>query len=138
VWFNPATFDDAVAVCATCSGQARCLEIALGYERNLVAGSRWGVWGGLTPEERSSLDRANRTCADGECSRTWAYMRSQARTGDRRADARPSRLIADADDPRHGTAAGYTAHRRAGVPPCTACREAANRAKLAYAKGQVP
>ena len=28
------------------------------------------------------------------------------------------------DDPRHGTPRGYSAHRRAGVPYCDACREA--------------
>jgi len=150
VWFDSETFEDAVAVCATCPGKARCLEIALGRERNLVAGSRWGVWGGLTPEERFQADRATRTCAvcgnhvrwghnvhDGECSRTWAYMKAQAKTGNMRAGARPSHLIADADDPRHGTMAGHTAHRRAGVPLCADCREAGNRAKLAYAKGQI-
>ena len=31
------------------------------------------------------------------------------------------------DDPRHGTMAGYTAHRRAGEQPCLTCYDAENR-----------
>jgi hypothetical protein len=31
------------------------------------------------------------------------------------------------DDPRHGTRPGYDAHRRAGVPACPACTDAAAR-----------
>ena len=30
----------------------------------------------------------------------------------------------EADDPRHGTYAGYTQHKRWRVPPCDACRNA--------------
>ena len=31
------------------------------------------------------------------------------------------------DDPRHGTTAGYAAHRRNGTPICDPCRAANNR-----------
>lgn len=37
-----------------------------------------------------------------------------------------------ADDPRHGTVAGYNAHRRANFPICDACR----RAKMRYEKAR--
>ncbi len=35
-----------------------------------------------------------------------------------------------ADDPRHGTERGYTAHRRAGSHPCDACKEAHRRRNI--------
>lgn len=41
--------DDAKRVCATCSVQEECLEFAI------AAGERFGVWGGLDPQERRSL-----------------------------------------------------------------------------------
>jgi WhiB family redox-sensing transcriptional regulator len=41
--------DEAKAVCASCLVQDPCLEAAL------VAGETFGVWGGLTPQERRSL-----------------------------------------------------------------------------------
>lgn len=150
LWFDPDLTDEAKDICDACPAKARCLVIALAQEVNLAGSSRWGVWGGLTPDERFEIERANRSCAvcgkhvrwnrntcGGECARTLAYMKAQAKKGHVRAGARPSHLIADADDPRHGTIAGYTAHRRADVPMCNDCRKAGNRAKLAYAKGQV-
>ena len=41
--------------------------------------------------------------------------------------ARPRRLIADPDDPRHGKVAGNRAHIFADVPMCDPCRLAINR-----------
>jgi len=41
--------DEAKAVCALCEVREPCLEAAL------VAGETFGVWGGLTPQERRSL-----------------------------------------------------------------------------------
>jgi WhiB family transcriptional regulator, redox-sensing transcriptional regulator len=41
--------DDAKAVCLTCSVRERCLEFAL------AAGERFGIWGGMTPQERRYL-----------------------------------------------------------------------------------
>lgn len=40
----------AVALCAACPVAAQCLEYALGFERGRAG--RWGVWGGMTPDER--------------------------------------------------------------------------------------
>jgi WhiB family redox-sensing transcriptional regulator len=40
---------EAKAVCALCDVREPCLEAAL------VAGETFGVWGGLTPQERRSL-----------------------------------------------------------------------------------
>ena len=41
--------DDAKAVCWSCTVREPCLEFAI------EAGERFGVWGGLTPQERRSL-----------------------------------------------------------------------------------
>jgi len=41
--------DEAKAVCSMCSVQDACLEFAIS------AGERFGVWGGLTPQERQAL-----------------------------------------------------------------------------------
>ncbi len=38
-------------------------------------------------------------------------------------------------DPRHGTVAGYTAHKRSKVPPCDDCRAANRRAVWNQRKG---
>ena len=40
---------DAKAVCQTCAVKEPCLEFAL------IAGERFGIWGGLTSQERRSL-----------------------------------------------------------------------------------
>jgi len=51
VFFPPVEqeSDDAKRVCAACSVQEDCLEFAIS------AGERFGVWGGLDPQERRSL-----------------------------------------------------------------------------------
>ena len=41
--------EDAKTVCQACLVREQCLEFAIG------AGERFGVWGGLTPQERRSL-----------------------------------------------------------------------------------
>ena len=41
--------DEAKAVCATCDVREPCLEFAI------QAGEHFGVWGGLTPQERRSV-----------------------------------------------------------------------------------
>ena len=41
--------DDAKSVCDACSVKDPCLEFAI------TAGERFGIWGGLTPQERRSL-----------------------------------------------------------------------------------
>jgi WhiB family redox-sensing transcriptional regulator len=51
MFFPPAEqeADDAKSVCETCSVKDPCLEFAI------TAGERFGIWGGLTPQERRSL-----------------------------------------------------------------------------------
>jgi WhiB family redox-sensing transcriptional regulator len=55
--------DDAKAVCSSCSVAEPCLESAL------IAGERFGVWGGLTPQERRSLMAKRRARARAEANR---------------------------------------------------------------------
>ena len=62
LFFPPAEqeADDAKAVCATCEVRQPCLEFAI------AAGERFGVWGGLTPQERRSLVAKRRSRARAE------------------------------------------------------------------------
>ncbi|MGH2756255.1 MAG: WhiB family transcriptional regulator [Actinomycetota bacterium] len=55
--------DDAKAVCTECMVKEPCLESAL------AAGERFGVWGGLTPQERRSLVAKRRARARAEANR---------------------------------------------------------------------
>jgi WhiB family redox-sensing transcriptional regulator len=64
IFFPTGSTGDAVpmiraakAVCATCPVRARCLEFALTSRQD------FGVWGGLTEEERRSLRRARQRAA---------------------------------------------------------------------------
>ena len=64
VFFPPAEqeADEAKAICETCAVREPCLEYALESDE------RFGVWGGLTPEERRALilrrrNRARATAA---------------------------------------------------------------------------
>jgi WhiB family redox-sensing transcriptional regulator len=41
------------AVCAGCPVRLQCLDYALSFET--CDANRWGIWGGLTPRQRSSL-----------------------------------------------------------------------------------
>ncbi|MGH2806655.1 MAG: WhiB family transcriptional regulator [Actinomycetota bacterium] len=62
LFFPPAEqeADDAKAICATCEVRQPCLEFAI------AAGERFGVWGGLTPQERRSLIAKRRSRARAE------------------------------------------------------------------------
>ena len=59
LFFPPAEqeADDAKAVCAMCEVRQPCLEFSI------TAGERFGVWGGLTPQERRSLVAKRRSRA---------------------------------------------------------------------------
>ncbi|MFE9256697.1 WhiB family transcriptional regulator [Streptomyces sp. NPDC006879] len=48
---------DAKRLCAACEGRAACLEYALNNDE------RFGVWGGLSEQERSALRRPDRQSA---------------------------------------------------------------------------
>jgi WhiB family redox-sensing transcriptional regulator len=52
--------EEAKAMCAICEVRQTCLEFAL------AAGERFGVWGGLTPQERRSLIAKRRSRARAE------------------------------------------------------------------------
>lgn len=49
---------DQVALqrCSTCPVTEQCLKAALAFERGQDS-MRFGIWGGLTPEERARIDR---------------------------------------------------------------------------------
>jgi WhiB family redox-sensing transcriptional regulator len=51
---------DAKAICQTCSVKEPCLEFAL------LAGERFGIWGGLTSQERRSLAAKRRKARLGQ------------------------------------------------------------------------
>lgn len=54
----------ALAICATCPVQQACLDDALREERH-TSGGRYGVRGGMTAEQRSTLARQPRTDSGG-------------------------------------------------------------------------
>ena len=62
VFFPPAEqeADDAKAVCAMCEVRQPCLEFAI------AASERFGIWGGLTSQERRSLVAKRRSRAAAE------------------------------------------------------------------------
>ena len=59
LFFPPAEqeADEAKAVCHTCAVREPCLEFAI------AAGERFGIWGGLTSQERRSLVAKRRSRA---------------------------------------------------------------------------
>jgi WhiB family transcriptional regulator, redox-sensing transcriptional regulator len=59
LFFPPAEqeADEAKEICATCAVRQPCLEAAL------VAGERFGIWGGLNTQERRSLAARRRRSA---------------------------------------------------------------------------
>lgn len=88
--------------CARCPLQLReeCLELALKTEGNASATSRFGVFGGLDPDERHALSR------------------------ERKEERTESPHTAG-----HGTQARSRAHRRAGETPCGPCLAAETEAQ---------
>ena len=48
--------DEAKAICSLCRVRKECLEIALRLEGRLSRSGRYGIWGGLTPDERAELE----------------------------------------------------------------------------------
>lgn len=55
-----AAADEAKAVCDGCPVRRQCLDYALRIEGGAEAGSRAGIWGGLTPRERHAIHRQQR------------------------------------------------------------------------------
>lgn len=58
--FYPARRDRvdqrAITTCRTCPVAADCLDVAMRDETGLPGDYRYGIWGGLTPDERAALD----------------------------------------------------------------------------------
>lgn len=66
----------AKRVCSACPVRTECLEYALEHDE------RWGVWGGLSVEERERVqrERAPRERRPGYC-RKGLHLRTEANTG---------------------------------------------------------
>ena len=46
----------AIRICGDCPVQAQCLNAAMRREQGMGRKSRFGIWGGLTPTQRATLD----------------------------------------------------------------------------------
>lgn len=92
------TVAEAKRICGPCPVREKCLTEGMNAE---PAGSRYGIFGGLTPDERTALA--------GE----------RPKTGRPAGKRRPREHLSPC-----GTTAAYRRHQRWGEQPCTACREA--------------
>ncbi len=61
LFFTPGYEQAAIRVCEQCPIREQCLAEAMSVERPSL---RFGVFGGLTPEQRTELWRTTRACAD--------------------------------------------------------------------------
>lgn len=109
----PAQVEQAKAVCRRCDVKDTCLKWAL------ESGEDFGIWGGLTEDERREVKRRatarppQRDCAD--CGETFQPgLASQKRCVPcRMPPLKPC-----------GTEAAYRRHMEAGERPCDACATA--------------
>lgn len=108
---------DAKRVCAGCPVRAQCLDYAMTVERD--AAYRFGVWGGLSPDERARL-------AAGAVVVPWVGKPKPEKPAEVGADGRRLKPI------RHGTAGGAQAHYRRGESPCESCAAAKAAAQQRY------
>ena len=60
MWFVERGYSNkpAKAVCAECPIRQACLEMAMELEAGRCRSLRFGVYGGLSPDEREALDRS--------------------------------------------------------------------------------
>ena len=60
-WFSesPDGLEAAAALCAGCPIAEQCLAVAMHAERGIGTYSRYGVFGGLTPDQRAQLARVS-------------------------------------------------------------------------------
>lgn len=108
LYFTDSGTGAALATCRTCPVRVQCLDMAMAAEGDRSAGSRFGIFGGLTPEERAA-----------------------------RAAATPEVVPAAPVQPRWrghelapcGTRAAYRRHQRRGETPCRACKAAESLAR---------
>lgn len=92
------TIQKAKTICAACPVRKQCLTEGMSAEH---AGSRYGIYGGLTPTERTQLAGEN------------------PKTGRPPGKRSPRAVLAPC-----GTDAAYRRHHRYGEEPCPACRAA--------------
>jgi hypothetical protein len=52
------SYSEAKTICHGCDIRRQCLNYAMKYEGDDCDDLRFGVWGGLTPEERETLSRS--------------------------------------------------------------------------------
>ena len=123
VWYpeKGGTTHDAKVVCAACPVRQRCLEVALANDE------RFGVFGGLSPNERRKVARGEPV----QFPPAWME----------RPEPTPVQKVGRKTLPReHGNLRGYNQHRRASESPCDACRTAnsAYQAARRAARGVAP
>lgn len=113
---NTSRIAYAVGVCVRCPVRDACLAAAVAEETDKSANHRFGIRGGLTPEERYAR---------------YPGRQQPANSRKRNADGRPE----------CGTPAAYARHVRYHEAICDECREAHNadnRARAAAKKAGVP
>lgn len=142
IWYDHATNVEAVrfakAICESCPVQRECLSAAMRAEGSANALGRYGIWGGLTPQERARQarrasiedpdDPRHGTSTGFAAHRASGVPACRACMDARNAHWRTMHTapapIDDPDDPRHGTTAGWHAHRRTGRAACEPCKKA--------------
>jgi hypothetical protein len=111
-------YTEARKVCTTCTVRGECLEDIMDYEANVLWGLRFGMYAGLSPEQRGELEDARR---------------NGHQTGELPpVPQRPPRIPPPpkSPPPPYSTDAGYQRHWRWEEPPCRACQAAHNLAAL--------
>lgn len=58
--YKTAAIRHAQEICAECPVRGQCLALAMKREEGLKLDGRYGVFGGLTPEQRYALERASK------------------------------------------------------------------------------
>ena len=108
---NAANIQQAKRICSDCPVRDACLQAALDEEAGQRSQERHGIRGGLTHLERGA--------------HAFQLQRHVLRP-------EAHELIMDPFDPRHGTTAGYHAHRKVGDRPCPDCNEAYRVVQVEY------
>ena len=105
IWFpaekncnDDRRWDTARAICAVCTVRDHCLDDALDVEGTVAGSQRYGMRGGMTPDERAA-----------EAKRRGIKQAAPLR----KAELKP-----------HGTLAALRRHEKRHEPVCDACRAA--------------
>jgi WhiB family redox-sensing transcriptional regulator len=113
LFFDEGAVGEALAACRTCPVRQQCLSLAMAAEGGVSQYSRFGIYGGLTPEERAALAKA----------------RAKTGQGPRKVPRWEGRAIEPC-----GTRAAYRRHMRHKEEPCQPCRDAERRERYARAE----